>query len=298
MNKINLVLHPKEYTSFKITYLRPLFNLYFNITIFDESVNYPNKTLFVTGQSFDKTWARILHKSGHKVIVDNLWDIEKVTTDFYTLYNKNWYWYNESLWYQSLGYNTYAPNRNYSKLAFMPINRKKSYRDLLVNKLSSRLNQFIYSYNSELEGDNKTGVNWQRYFNPNWYDSTYFSLVVETKVRASVAGTVFISEKTYKPIALQHPFLVYGPPNILTSLRDNGFVTYENLFDESYDQLTDIDAKVTAMLDNVDNFKQVSYDSLTLDKIQHNYNHFFNKSLIVNKIKQEIIDPLIEYAET
>jgi hypothetical protein len=109
---------------------------------------------------------------------------------------------------------------------------------------------------------------------------------------------VFITEKTYKPMAFKHPFLIYGPPEILKNLKDNGFETYKNLFDESYDPITNIDDKINAIINNVDNFKQVPYDQITLDKIEHNYNHFYNKSLVLDKIKKEVIDPMIEYAET
>jgi hypothetical protein len=301
MNKINLVLRPNEFTSFSIEYLRPLFTSYFNISRFDPSANYTNDTLFVAGLFGDMSWGEKLINSGHKFVVDNLWEQENlkdIPKASYVLLNKDWFWYNESLWYESLGYKEYNPSRNYSKLAFMPMNLVRPHRDLLVNALGQRIDTFIHSYNSSLPGDNKSVANWQRYFNPDWYNSTYFSLVAETIVELADKDSMFITEKTYKPMAFKHPFLIYGPPNLLKALKDNGFVTYENLFNESYDSLTDVNDKVFAMLENVDNFKQTPYDQITLEKIEHNYNHFYNKSLVLNRIKKEIIEPLIEYAET
>jgi hypothetical protein len=293
MNKIDLVLHPNEFTSFKSNYLESLFGEYFQFLTFDKTKKYNSCTLFVTNLFGDKAWAKEIKSNGYKVAVDNLWE-EPVTTEFYSIQNLNWFWYNESLWYESLGYNNYVPNRTYSKLCFMPINLKKPFRTELIKQLDNYLKDFIYSYNNELPGDNKNKSDWQRYFNANWYDSTYFSLAVET----IMTGTGFVTEKTFKPIAFQHPFIVCGQTGVLTFLKNNGFETYNNLFDESYDSIIDNDNRMLAVINCIKNFIPMAYDNITLEKIKHNKNRFFDKNLIISKIKQEIIEPLVEYAET
>ena len=139
--------------------------------------------------------------------------------------------------------------------------------------------------------------NYQRFFNPQWYDDTYFSLVVESKQQGS-KPCEFLSEKSFKPIAYQHPFLIVGQPGSLKKLHSLGFETYENLFDESYDDILIMNYRFDAVVKNVDNFKRQDYDSLTLEKQQHNHAHFFNKELVESKIVTEIIEPLLHYAET
>ena len=288
-----MVLHPAEFTSFKSNYLESLLTEYFQISLFDESKTYSHRTLFVTSLFGDMSWAQNLKQSGYQIAVDNLWE-QPQSTEFYSIQNSNWFWYNEALWYESLGYHNYIPNRTYNKLCFMPMNLKKPFRTELLIQLADLLDKFVYSYDSELPGDNKTEANWQRYFNPVWYNDTYFTLAVET----TITGSSFVTEKTFKPIAFQHPFIVCGQSGVLEFLKNNKFETYSNLFDESYDAIADNNKRIAAVVDSVQNFVPEKYDSITLEKIKYNYNRFFDKTLITDRIKKEIIQPLLEYAET
>jgi len=67
----------------------------------------------------------------------------------------------------------------------------------------------------------------------NFYDQFEIELVAETYTRGN---TFFPTEKTVRPIMAAKPFIVYGPRNFLSRLRDLGFQTYGNCWDESYDQ--------------------------------------------------------------
>ena len=293
MSKIDLVLHLNEFTSFKSNYLESVFSDYFQILTFDKTKKYDQRTLFVTNLFGDKSWARKIKSDGYKVATDNLWE-KPVRTEFYSIQNKNWFWYNESLWYDFLEYYNYIPSKTYSKLGFMPINLVRPFRTELISKLDKYLDDFVYSYGSQLPGDDKTKEDWQRHFNPEWYNSTYFSLVVES----TMDGTGFITEKTFKPIAFQHPFIVCGQSRVLEFLKNNGFETYNNLFDESYDSISNNNDRMLAIIECVKNFVSTEYDNITLEKIKHNKNRFFDKKLVISCIKKEIIEPLIEYAET
>ncbi len=64
-----------------------------------------------------------------------------------------------------------------------------------------------------------------------------FFLVHETMPFAD--ESLFVSEKTYKPIRLGMPFLVFGPRGILAHLRALGFSTFGPLVDEGYDDEED-----------------------------------------------------------
>ena len=66
------------------------------------------------------------------------------------------------------------------------------------------------------------------------YSRFNVELVCETY---TLGETFFPTEKTIRPMVGNRPFVVYGPINYLTNLRNRGFRTFETLWDESYDQL-------------------------------------------------------------
>lgn len=305
MNKITLVRNINARTSFNSSYLEPIFSEYFNLVEFDSNVNYHKlDTVFVTNcwDSVRPTsWVLPLYDQGYKVLIDNLPEVRIAHSlpDAYTLFNKNWFWYNESLLFKDLNYDSYIPDRTYEKTALMLIRRVTNNRTKLVNALKTRLDNFLYSYvgkNVFIEGDSTTDTMdvEQRYFNPDWYNRTCFSLVVESLVQR----TDFITEKTFKPIAFKHPFMVFGQIDTLSNLHKLGFETFNNLFDESYDKISDVNKKIDKLIENIDNYRNRPFDSYTLGKLNHNYNLFYNTGLVLSKFKEEIIRPMIEYAES
>jgi hypothetical protein len=252
--------------------------------------------------------------SGVKIVIDSL--CEPVHTykknypkleNAYVLHNPNWFWYKESLTYildKNL-YN-YSPARTYRYRALMPINIQRPHRDQLIITMRPFLDAFIWSYvthpiiKKRLPDDIESGVQYltnDRYFNPDWYDQTCFSLVAETAVDLP-EQKVFITEKTFKPIAFQHPFMIFGLCRTLEYLRNLGFVTFENLFDESYDLETNTLQRLHKIKNNVENFSLTAYDTLTQQKLQHNWKHFFNTDLIKKRIQIETINPLLEHVNS
>jgi hypothetical protein len=135
----------------------------------------------------------------------------------------------------------------------------------------------------------------QRYFNPEWYNDTYFSLVSETRINNQFE--LHITEKTFKPIAFYHPFLIWGQPRVLEHLTSLGFETYGNLFDESYDLEFDSIKRLNKILDNIKSFEYVEFDSITDQKAKHNHQLFFSVDIIKDRVKKEIVDPIIEFFE-
>lgn len=69
-------------------------------------------------------------------------------------------------------------------------------------------------------------------------------------------------------------------------------------FDESYDLLEHATQRTTCILNNIENFKCEKYDKLTLGKLKHNHQRFFDKDFVTKQIIKEIIEPILEYAET
>jgi hypothetical protein len=109
---------------------------------------------------------------------------------------------------------------------------------------------------------------------------------------------MFITEKSFKPMAFYHPYMIFGQKGILTKLKIMGFETYDNIFDESYDLLVNPNQRATLIMSNIENFKYEKYDKLTLDKLEYNHQKFFDKDFVTKQIIKEIIEPILEYAET
>ena len=90
-----------------------------------------------------------------------------------------------------------------------------------------------------------------------------------------------LTEKTFKAIALEMPFVMVAPVGSLEYLREYGFKTFASVFDESYDQETDDFLrlqKVTALLADLETLSAKEKQQIhraCLPMVQHNYNHFY-----------------------
>jgi hypothetical protein len=94
-----------------------------------------------------------------------------------------------------------------------------------------------------------------------------------------------ITEKTFKAIALEMPFVLVASAGSLEYLREYGFQTFDGILDESYD--TEIDdirrvERVAQLLKDLDNLsvrERQQIHRACLPRVQHNYNHFYRGGL-------------------
>jgi len=103
-----------------------------------------------------------------------------------------------------------------------------------------------------------------------------------------VTETVFsgkrnhLTEKIFKPICLQMPFILLSTPHSLEYLRSYGFSTFSEFWNEDYDSETDdfkrIEkvAKLANDLDNLSSKELAQIYKHMIPTIIHNYNHFYN----------------------
>ena len=90
-----------------------------------------------------------------------------------------------------------------------------------------------------------------------------------------------ITEKTFKAIALEMPFVLVAPAGSLAYLREYGFKTFDSVFDESYDlETNDLlrVEKVTALLKSLDQMstgQRLEIHQACLPIVEYNYNHFY-----------------------
>jgi hypothetical protein len=321
-----------NHTSLALDCCADLTQQYFKVEQYDAGRVYdPADTLVVIPFFGAGDWAFDLHAQGFRVAVDNLWEptsrylaspgYGKLDPDrTFEIHSDLWFWYYES-W--SLSYARarnqhleYTPRRTYKKLALMPMRLERMHRDWLFDAMTPWLDDFYYSYQArgislpwDLPYEDPTA---QRYYDPRWYDDTWFSIVAESYVdemNITTWGTnrtpylgpwPFITEKTFKPIAFQHPFQVLGHSGTLARLRKLGFETFPEMFDESYDQAPTEQKKLSILKNNVANFDRGAggYSQLTLDKLTHNHQLFFDSKRVEQGFYQDIIEPLLAYAES
>jgi hypothetical protein len=62
------------------------------------------------------------------------------------------------------------------------------------------------------------------------FTDTYINFLTET----TVSPRLFITEKTWKPIASGQLFVVLGAPNIISHIREQGVDTFDDIIDHSY----------------------------------------------------------------
>lgn len=136
---------------------------------------------------------------------------------------------------------------------------------------------------------------------PMWFSNSHFTVILETYIDSD--HPIFITEKTFKPIAFGHPFLLVSSPGSLNSLKQWGFESFENIFDESYDEIIyegrNFKDKLKVIKRNVDtyNYKE-PYSLETVRKIEHNRNLFFNKEKVQNFYKDEVVGPVVDWVHS
>lgn len=110
-------------------------------------------------------------------------------------------------------------------------------------------------------------------------------------------NTQHLTEKIFKPICLQMPFVLVSTAGSLKYLRSYGFKTFGHLWDESYDDEQDDHARlaqISRLLLSFDSLDQRSLQELymaTLPVVQHNHQHFYRGGF-ESLLWQELVDML------
>jgi len=314
MSKLKILTQRDQDISIWTNWTRPITSKYFDlIWLEDGATNHSPEDSIVMLRPHKNNYQHILKEyleRGYCVVVDNMWDqtVDQdscVDDDVLSLYCNKWFWYNESLWYTYLGYDQYRRQDQATKSFLMLMNLQKSHRDKIYQRLQPLLDHSICSYVGKginLADDNDiTDHNWQRYFNPTWYNSTKFSVVVES----NFDGPAWVTEKTFKPLAYFHPLITWSTPGTLLHIQNLGFETFGHVIDERYDTEINNQKRFNKVCSIIDGLTQsflngvpVFGDSETQKKLQYNHNRFFNNSLVHSGFREDVIFPLINFIES
>lgn len=328
MSKIRFIYQHGNHPCFQNGDIYRVVEPWYDIEVYDPTKTYnPQDTvILITHVEHVETknstgWFTPFEQAGFRVVVDHLWDSDVDTPSMIKngrliLRNGNWVWYRECIRFIEQEYHTYQPQRNYTHAFFMPMHKTRWHRDQAMQRLSSVLDRALWSYVEQghiMPGDVEhvpgSKIFWEFYVNPKWYDSTFFSVVVESYMRSNTWFNspsvpnyrTEVSEKLFKPCMFYHPMVVYGSYGTLEYLRREGFETFDNLWDESYDLVQDDqqrhDAVSELILDNVSRFyrNELVLDPITEQKLAHNHNRFFDQATVLKRFENEIIRDLQEF---
>lgn len=124
-----------------------------------------------------------------------------------------------------------------------------------------------------------------------FYDEVFFSVVSETNFHTNDLKEVgrFLSEKTFKPIAYYHPFILLSVPGCLQALRDLGYKTFHPWIDESYDRETNDAKRLRMCVEEVERLCRLSDSEVekfireTKPIVEHNFENLMSRETYVYK---------------
>lgn len=299
----------------------PLFSRYFDVSDYDATQTYDGSTTFMYRTDESRTKLK-KYEGTCKFIADSVWETNFFCKDNFdnntlgiinTGYTTNkrvlavpkWFWFEEHFSQQDkkklitdLPY-----THDKSKLFLLQIGDAKLSRVRLYNVLKEKglLANAIYSflaYGIGLEGPvenyNPSIPPFpQRAYRPEWYNNTQFTLIAECfqDIVDADEDSAFITEKTMKPIMYGHPFVLLGDTHSLKNLQLWGFKTFSELFDQMYDNETDFDKRLDMVVNQIQKYQHQDVE----DKINYNFDRFWNRKLVEELMIKEMIEPMLEF---
>lgn len=278
------------------------------IAIFDD-INYLNNIqLNIIDNGFlDKEVYLICQDHNGKLLLDHIQKRENFKYTFDCITNQ--YSYLHHLQQHCLQYKQYFPHTDdvldRSKIFGYLGGRIAKIRDETLNSVD--LSKFHYSYGlacespadpykTAMRGDSFIGPPKYRpntpqdvinfcemnyHFPTSYYDDYFFELVIETMPDfVDNKMHLYITEKSWKPFFSMNPQIILGNVHTLKALRNAGFETFEDIFDESYDTERDVYIRQKKIINEINRISALSKREIenmykkVIPKLKHNRFHF------------------------
>lgn len=138
------------------------------------------------------------------------------------------------------------------------------------------------------------GADWD--ITPLYTHSQLFWVTESIFLSRQRCPTAYLTEKTLKPIATGCAWIVAGQQHSYRRIRSLGFETFEPEVKVDFDELNDRE-RIQAIYERMSlDFDDILHSVDTQDKINYNYNHFFNHFVdYVEKENQPRIQKFIDY---
>ena len=129
------------------------------------------------------------------------------------------------------------------------------------------------------------------------YNESKYSLISETN---DTDNEIFMTEKIWKPIISQQVFIVHGNYLYLQKLREMGFRTYNNYFEEVYDLDRDPNIRIDTIVDVCDRLRDAPWKDIYLQSQalrQYNFDNFFNREKLGEQVNKTL-NLFLEFADS
>jgi hypothetical protein len=130
----------------------------------------------------------------------------------------------------------------------------------------------------------------------NWTEAADSLVYVATET-VYWGDRIHLTEKTFKAIVLEMPFVLVAPAGSLAYLREYGFRTFDTVWDETYDTVTDdvkrveLVTQLLAELERLGPGERLRIHAECIAIVQHNYKHFYGGAF-AQILWTELIDML------
>lgn len=130
------------------------------------------------------------------------------------------------------------------------------------------------------------------------YRNSWVSLITESSFFKD-GDAVFLSEKTFKPIACAQPFIIVGSRYSLKYLRQLGYKTFHPFIDESYDEEEDDGLRFLKIMNSLKQIltikDKIKWLASMRDILIHNHNMFITLNKRKSIEHQKLFDYYFEY---
>jgi hypothetical protein len=128
------------------------------------------------------------------------------------------------------------------------------------------------------------------------YSHTSISIITESNP-AHNQEQFFPTEKTFRAIALKHPFITYAQTNFYKNLKEFGYQTFDSIWNEGFDKAIDPwkrARKINKIVTQLTAMSDVDFENLvnqTKSITEHNYKTFLKRTdpnTIIKKLNKQI----------
>lgn len=128
-----------------------------------------------------------------------------------------------------------------------------------------------------------------------YFDNAYCNIVLETYFDIKECQGTFLTEKTFKPIKHGQLFFIAGPPGSLGLLRSLGYRVFDNVLDNSYDDILDPTMRWKKLCKSIAEAKNNLPELFKFAKedIEHNQKLFMHKK---NNRLEKLIKQINEFS--
>ena len=151
------------------------------------------------------------------------------------------------------------------------------------NDTDNLIDYVVDMYNNSpvfIDSKDNSGDDISLYVSLKDYEETFISIVTETLTEP---GSLFYSEKIWKPLIVGHPFYLVGSKGQIKYLKNLGFKTFDKWIDESYDDLDNVEDRIKLIVNDLKRFKSMSVEELRSIRDDMRPICEYNKQLMVER---------------